>query len=301
MLDAAEHEADRLAEEAQATLEDARREADQHLEASREEGRRMVAEARAVRERILSDMARRRNHARQQLEKLRAGRERLLDAIEAVRSSAEQVGGELSGSLVEARLAGERAARQVDVETIPSLNELDAEVELAKDAGLIDLAAIERELAAASHEDHEDAAVAVDGHGTDAALGAEETVAPVAEPEGGEPAEPEAASANELAWADDGGESGGDRQVNGHSTTPIVVWPAPLDGPDVGKPPTADGIAETPAPADGADVRGSDPKAAEPGGEVPAAVPEPAEAPAPGRRIRADRGSGAGRRLRVGR
>ncbi len=111
-------------------------------EAAREEGKRMVGEARAVRERILTDMARRRNVARQQLERVRAARERLLDAIDGVRQGVAEVQAELSGSLVDAKLAGERAARSVDVDDIPDLRELEAEVELAKDTGLIDLSAL---------------------------------------------------------------------------------------------------------------------------------------------------------------
>ena len=111
-------------------------------EAAREEGKRMVGEARAVRERILTDMARRRNVARQQLERVRAARERLLDAIDGVRQGVAEVQAELSGSLVDAKLAGERAARSVDVDDIADLRELEAEVELAKDTGLIDLSAL---------------------------------------------------------------------------------------------------------------------------------------------------------------
>jgi cell division septum initiation protein DivIVA len=144
----AKAEADRLTSEAHALQHQAAEDSTELLDRSREDGRRMVAEARAVRERILTDMARRRNQARQQLEKLRAGRERLIDAVEAVRKVVEETSGELSTSLVEARLAGERAARQVDVDTIPPMNELDAEVELAKDAGLVDRDAIARAVSA---------------------------------------------------------------------------------------------------------------------------------------------------------
>lgn len=111
-------------------------------EAARDEGRRMVAEARAVRERILTDMARRRNVARQQLERVRAARERLLEGIDGVRQSVAEVQADLAGSLVEAKLAAERAARSVDVDTIPTMVDLDAEVEMAKDAGLVDVNAL---------------------------------------------------------------------------------------------------------------------------------------------------------------
>ncbi|MEZ5233393.1 MAG: DivIVA domain-containing protein [Acidimicrobiia bacterium] len=139
----AEADAARLRADADAALTQARTDADATREAARDEGKRMVAEARAVRERVLTDMARRRNVARQQLERVRAARERLLEAIDAVRQGVADTHSQLSGSLVDAKLAGDRAARTVDVDDIPSLRELDAEVELAKDTGLIDLTALE--------------------------------------------------------------------------------------------------------------------------------------------------------------
>lgn len=144
----AAREAEELVALAEANRVQSEADAEATREAARAEGRRMVAEARAVRERILTDMARRRNVARQQLERVRAGRERLLDAIEAVRQGVSEVQGDLSGSLVDAKLAGEKAARMVDIDTVPSLRELDAEVEMAKDTGLVDVEAYERR-----HED----------------------------------------------------------------------------------------------------------------------------------------------------
>jgi DivIVA domain-containing protein len=135
-------EAERVRAEARALLEQAEADGAAVREAARDEGRRMVAEARAVRERILTDMARRRNVARQQLERVRAARERLLEAIDEVRRNTAELHAGLSGSLVEAKLAGERGARTVDVDDIPTIRDLDAEVELAKDSGLIDVAAL---------------------------------------------------------------------------------------------------------------------------------------------------------------
>ncbi len=133
----AREEAASIVADAETIREQARLDAEAHRDAARAEGRRMVAEARAVRERILTDMARRRNVARQNLERVRAARERLLEAIETVRSEVTDAQAELNGSLVEAKLAGERAARAVDVDDLPSIMALEAEVETAKDAGLI--------------------------------------------------------------------------------------------------------------------------------------------------------------------
>ncbi|MDH4346703.1 MAG: DivIVA domain-containing protein, partial [Thermoleophilia bacterium] len=146
----AEDELDRARAEAEELRRTGRADAEAALETARQDGRRMVAEARAVRERILTDMARRRNTARSQLEKLRAARERLLESVEVVRKAVDGVTSEMNTALVDARLAGERAARGVDVNFIPPMSELDAEVETAKDTGLIDPAAIEAALAETS-------------------------------------------------------------------------------------------------------------------------------------------------------
>ena len=76
------------------------------VDAARQDGRRMIAEARAVRERILTDMARRRNVSRQQVERLRAARERLLESVDGVRRSVDQVTARTE------RRAGRRQARR---------------------------------------------------------------------------------------------------------------------------------------------------------------------------------------------
>ena len=55
------------------------------IEASKEAGRDLVNEARAVRERILADLGRRRLLLQAQIDELRAGRDRLLDAYRVVK------------------------------------------------------------------------------------------------------------------------------------------------------------------------------------------------------------------------
>jgi hypothetical protein len=62
---------------------------------AKQQGREMVNEARAYRERVLSDVARRREMARQQIEQLVHGRDRLLQAFERSRLVAVDVIGEL--------------------------------------------------------------------------------------------------------------------------------------------------------------------------------------------------------------
>jgi cell division septum initiation protein DivIVA len=104
-------------------------------EAAREEGRSMVAEAQAVRERVLQDLARRRKVARQQVEQLRAGRQRLLDAYEVVRQTLEEATTELRVAWPEARLAAETAGRRVaDDHLDPTVAEMEAELDEARHA-----------------------------------------------------------------------------------------------------------------------------------------------------------------------
>ena len=63
---------------------------------AKQQGREMVEEARAYRERVLSELARRRELARQQIEQLIHGRDRLLQAFERARLVAVDVVAELA-------------------------------------------------------------------------------------------------------------------------------------------------------------------------------------------------------------
>jgi DivIVA domain-containing protein len=69
----------------------AREEADATIEAARDRGREMVAEAQAARERMLADLAKRKRSAQAQLEQLRAGRDRLLDTLKVARRSIDEM------------------------------------------------------------------------------------------------------------------------------------------------------------------------------------------------------------------
>ncbi len=77
---AAQRDADELKERAA-------RETGVEIEQARTTGREMVIEARAVRERLLGDLAKRRSVLEPQLEELRRARERMLDAFRVVRRS----------------------------------------------------------------------------------------------------------------------------------------------------------------------------------------------------------------------
>jgi hypothetical protein len=96
----ATREAARMLEES--TLEASRRrtdvssEAEQEIELAKQQGREMVAEVRAYRERVLADLAKRTEEARRELERLVHERERLLGAFERARHAASDVVGDLN-------------------------------------------------------------------------------------------------------------------------------------------------------------------------------------------------------------
>lgn len=98
----ASRDAARVVEEA--TLEASRRrsdvstEAEQEIELAKQQGREMVAEVRAYRERVLADLARRTEDARRELERIVHERERLLSAFERARHAATDVMGDLTDS-----------------------------------------------------------------------------------------------------------------------------------------------------------------------------------------------------------
>jgi len=100
LLRDATDDAQRQREEAE--LESARRRADATADAeaelsmAKQQGREMVEEARAYRERVLSELTRRRELARQQIEQVLDGRDRLVQAFERARLAAVDVVGELS-------------------------------------------------------------------------------------------------------------------------------------------------------------------------------------------------------------
>ena len=100
LLREATDEAQRLREEAEIEAarrrQDAAADSEAELNMAKQQGRDMVNEARAYRERVLSELARRREMARQQIEQLIHGRDRLLQAFERSRVAAVEVMNELS-------------------------------------------------------------------------------------------------------------------------------------------------------------------------------------------------------------
>jgi DivIVA domain-containing protein len=93
-------EAQRVREEAEIEAarhrQDSASDAEAELEMAKQQGREMVNEARAYRERVLGELARRRELARQQIEALVHGRDRLLHAFERARIAAVDVMAEMT-------------------------------------------------------------------------------------------------------------------------------------------------------------------------------------------------------------
>jgi DivIVA domain-containing protein len=109
------------------------------VEAAKERGREMVDEALAVRTRVLEDLARKRKASRVKVERLQAGRERLLESYDLVRRTLDEATDELRTSLSSAKVAADAAAWRVEAEPLPSSEDLEREVDAAREAGLLDV------------------------------------------------------------------------------------------------------------------------------------------------------------------
>lgn len=133
----AEQVLERATAEAEALRAQATADAEAEVEAARQQGREMVAEAQVVRERILKDLARRRRTGKAQLEQLRAARERLLDAYALVRRTVEEATTELTVVVPEAKLAAEAAGRRVEADDDElSVEAIEAELDAGRVAGV---------------------------------------------------------------------------------------------------------------------------------------------------------------------
>ena len=133
-------------EESTALRERAASEAAAELEAARMQGKEMVGEAQAVRERLLGDLARRRRLAHVQIEQLRAGRERLLEAYRVVRRTLDEATEELTVAEAEARVAAEAAARRTAAEEPePTVSEMEEELATPGETTSVDVPPAEEE------------------------------------------------------------------------------------------------------------------------------------------------------------
>jgi DivIVA domain-containing protein len=97
-------------------------------EVARVQARAMIQEARAVRERILTDLGKRRRTAHVQLEQLRVAREKLQETLREARRVIDASSRDVTHAEVEARLAAEAAGRRVNAEPMPTVEQLEVEV-----------------------------------------------------------------------------------------------------------------------------------------------------------------------------
>jgi DivIVA domain-containing protein len=114
-------------------------------EAARQAARAMVAEARAVRERILTDLAKRRRTAHVQLEQLRVARERLLESMRETRRVIDGATRDLTHVETEARLAAEAAGRKLAAEPMPTAEEMGIELLGGNNQSLLSMRSGDRE------------------------------------------------------------------------------------------------------------------------------------------------------------
>ena len=113
----------------------AAQEAEQIVEDGRQRGREMVNEAQVVRERMLGDLARKRQTGRAQVEQLRAGRDRLLESLVVAQQSLDEAVRDLVDAVPEARGAAERAGLRIANEPTPTVEVMEAEIESARLVG----------------------------------------------------------------------------------------------------------------------------------------------------------------------
>jgi hypothetical protein len=121
--------------EREETLASAERDAEEVAEEGRQRGRDMVNEAQAVRERMLSDLARKRQTGRAQVEQLRAGRDRLLESLTIAQQSLDAAMKDLVDAVPEARASAERAGLRIANELTPTVETMEAEIEAARLVG----------------------------------------------------------------------------------------------------------------------------------------------------------------------
>jgi len=122
--------------EADAFTLEAHTDAVELLDATKEECRRMVAEARDLRNHTLADLVSRRGALRVQLEELRGGKDSLLSVIESVAGAVDALRLRLASAEDRARVAAEEAGERVELQ--PGNDELvELEEELAATAEVL--------------------------------------------------------------------------------------------------------------------------------------------------------------------
>jgi cell division septum initiation protein DivIVA len=183
------------------------------IEAAKEAGRELVNEARAVRERILADLGRRRMLLQAQIDELRAGRDRLLDSYRVVKRTLNDATEALVQ--VEARAAQELAGPPPALEVPPVDGELAALAgELTGEAGPIsaDVESLFARLREQSGPTGPDDELPAPGRAaTDAEPSIDLTEEPESEPSGGEQPTPRSVPTDDASESSErsGGEQPG--------------------------------------------------------------------------------------------
>lgn len=135
--DAAQVQIDRAEAEHARIVGEAEAAAAAIAEEGRERGKSMVVEAQAVRERILSDLARKRHEHRVEVEQLRVTRDRLLEALGVFRQGLDGWIEELVQAEPRAAAAAEQAGLRIAAQPESTVAELEAEISTARLAGML--------------------------------------------------------------------------------------------------------------------------------------------------------------------
>ena len=134
--DAAQERFERAEAESDEIIGKARAAAAAIVEQGQEQGQEAVAEARNVRERILSDLAYKRHAHRVEVEQLRVIRDRLLEALSICREGLDGWISDLDQVGPRAAAAAERAGLRIAAEPELTVSEMEAEIHAARLAGL---------------------------------------------------------------------------------------------------------------------------------------------------------------------
>ncbi|MDQ1519334.1 MAG: hypothetical protein QOI55_407 [Actinomycetota bacterium] len=183
----------------------AEKEADALVESSRVQGRQMVEEAKALRERVLADLARRRGLLQAQLEELRNGRDHLLDAYRVVKRTFLEATESLAQA--EARAAAGHPIPSVDPDNVDEVIATEP-AEAATAEGAVDAAptaaAEIAEVAAEVAEAELVVAEVAEGEASPALADVDSLFARIRAAAGSDDVTPDAASATEaIAPTDD--------------------------------------------------------------------------------------------------
>ena len=216
--DAAQERVERAGAESDEITGKARTAAAAIVEQGREQGAEMVVEARNVRERILSDLARKRHAHRAEVEQLRVIRDRLLEALSICSEGLDGWISDLIQVGPQAAAAAERAGLRIAAEPKPSVGEMEAEIHAARLAGL----PLDVGYGQATSDD--EAAAAGTGSGPEEAPGVGD---PSADADGTEPDEPagveemeERKELEELEELDELDETSGYVEIVGYEDDP---------------------------------------------------------------------------------